>query len=106
GVDKELDLVRIAKAYMAIAGDGRGGIVRSNSLQPINAFDGRAKELLVDEDSFREFDVVFTNPPFGSRIKVLKAESSQFDLGHGWKQVNGKWVPTKKIGRASCRERE
>ena len=27
GIDKEIDLVKIAKAYMAIVGDGRGGIV-------------------------------------------------------------------------------
>ena len=32
GIDKETDLVKIAKAHMAIAGDGRSNIVHENSL--------------------------------------------------------------------------
>ena len=87
GIDKEIDLVKIAKAYMAIAGDGRGGIVQENTLHAAADYQGRAKELFTSPNGFRRFDIIFTNPPFGSSIKVLKDEAEQFDLGHRWKHV-------------------
>ncbi len=94
GIDKEIDLVRIAKAYMAIAGDGRGGIAQENSLHAAAEFDGHAKTLFTDEGAFKQFDVIFTNPPFGADNKVLKEEASQFKLGHKWRAVDGKYEPT------------
>lgn len=101
GIDKEVDLVRIAKAYMAIVGDGRGGIVQQNSLHRPEEFEGRARRLFVEEDPgkgarFRKFDIVLTNPPFGSRNKVLKEAASSFALGHAWKRVSGGWVQTER----------
>ena len=97
GIDKEIDLVKIAKAYMAIAGDGRGGIVQENTLHAAAEFQGRARELFTVGNSFKKFDVIFTNPPFGSKIKVLKDEAAQFALGHIWQRVDGEYVQT---GRA------
>lgn len=95
GIDKEIDLVKIAKAYMAIVGDGRGGIVQENSLHRASEFHGRAHDLFVvrgsQGDEFRKFDIIFTNPPFGAKTKVLKAEARAFQLGHGWHRVNGEW---------------
>jgi type I restriction enzyme M protein len=96
GIDKEIDLVKIAKAYMAIVGDGRGGIVQQNSLHRPKEFEGRAKELFTDSNGkFKKFDIILTNPPFGSKIKVLKEEAGNFELGHIWKKVNGKLIQTK-----------
>lgn len=92
GIDKEIDLVKIAKAYMAIAGDGRGGVTQENSLHAASEFKGRARDLFTHDGAFKQFDHIFTNPPFGSKIKVLKAEAAQFRLGHGWRQVAGNWV--------------
>lgn len=96
GIDKEIDLVKIAKAYMAIVGDGRGGIVQENSLHAPDEFQGRAKELFVEDGEFKNFDIIFTNPPFGSKIKVLKEEAEAFDLGHSWRKKEGRYVKTAK----------
>ena len=96
GIDKEIDLVRIAKAYMAIAGDGRGGIAQENSLHAAAHFEGPAKTLFTQNDAFKQFDIVFTNPPFGADIKVLRDEAAQFDLGHRWKKVGDKYEKTDK----------
>jgi len=96
GIDKEIDLVKIAKAYMAIVGDGRGGVAQENTLHRARDFKGRARELFTVNGSFKQFCIIFTNPPFGSKIKVLKNEAAQFHLGHAWKIVNGKWEETKK----------
>ncbi len=97
GIDKEIDLVKIAKAYMAIVGDGRGGVVQENTLHLAEDFGGRAKELFVDEhDKFKQFDVILTNPPFGNKIKVLEDDAKHFDLGHVWKREGESWVKTDK----------
>ena len=60
GIDKEVDLVKIAKAYMAIAGDGRSNIRRNDSLAN-------------EASNSKKFDVVLTNPPFGTKSKVQVA---------------------------------
>ena len=99
GIDKESDLVRIAKAYMAIIGDGKSQIAQANSLHRAEDIEGLAKNVLVNEDgSFKQFDIIITNPPFGSKnTKVAAAESKQFDLGHKWKkQSNGSYVRGRK----------
>ena len=90
GIDKEIDLVKIAKAYMAIIGDGRSGIIQQNSLHLAEDFDeGRPKELFVKDDEFKTFDVILTNPPFGSKTKVLKDDAQYFELGHKWTEKEG-----------------
>lgn len=97
GIDKEIDLVKIAKAYMAIIGDGKGGVVQQNSLHTADDFEGRAKDLFVDEDEeFKQFDIILTNPPFGSKTKVLKDDAQYFDLGHKWVKKGDKYIKTNK----------
>ena len=81
---------------MAISGDGRGGIVQENTLHMPGEFVGHARTLFVQDSRFKQFDVVFTNPPFGSNIKVLKSEAANFQLGHTWKDVDGEWQQTDK----------
>ncbi len=94
GIDKEIDLVKIAKAYMAIVGDGRGGIVQQNSLHSPKEFEKRAKDIFIEKGKFKKFDIILTNPPFGKKHKVLAEEAKNFDLGHIWKKEEDKWVKT------------
>jgi type I restriction enzyme M protein len=87
GIDKESDLVKIAKAYMAIIGDGKSGIVSDNTLHNPEDYFPSTKALFVNEDgALKQFDIVMTNPPFGSKIRVLKEEARHFSLGHIWKK--------------------
>jgi len=104
GIDKEIDLVKIAKAYMAIIGDGRGGIVQQNSLHTAEDFEGRAKELFVKDDEFKTFDIVLTNPPFGSKTKVLKDDAKYFDLGHKWVEKGEVYVKTDTVRDTAIQE--
>jgi type I restriction enzyme M protein len=105
GIDKEIDLVKIAKAYMAIIGDGKGGVVQQNSLHLAEEFDGRAKELFVDENgNFKTFDIILTNPPFGSKTKILKEDAQYFDLGHKWVIQDGEWIKTDKTQETAIQE--
>ena len=98
GIDKEIDLVKISKAYMSIIGDGRSKIVQENTLHAFGDYQPKSKELFVeDDDKPKQFDYVITNPPFGTKNKVLRDDSKHFDLGYVWKKKDGEWVKTDKI---------
>lgn len=93
GIDKESDLVKIAKAYMAISGDGRSNIIHENSLHNPADFSVSGKQKFVEGEAFKQFDYVFTNPPYGTKTKVLARDSKNFKLGYKWKFDNqsGTW---------------
>lgn len=79
GVEKDRFLAKVTKAYMAILGDGRSGIHCENSLLPPSSWD----PLMTRDIQLGVFDVVLTNPPFGTKIPVKGKEVlEQFDLGH------------------------
>lgn len=89
GIDKDSFLAKVSKAYMALIGDGRGGIFCENSLEPLGEWHPAAQQKI----SLGAFNVVLTNPPFGSKIAIKGKEIlSQYDLGH-------KWAKNKKTGR-------
>ena len=108
GLDKESDLVRIAKAYMAIIGDGKSRIAQANSLHAAADFPDLAGALVTEENRsrFKQFDIVLTNPPFGSKnTKVSLSESAQFDLGHKWrKQNDGTYAKTGEAQKTPAQE--
>ncbi|MBK1667653.1 hypothetical protein CKO28_06350 [Rhodovibrio sodomensis] len=82
GLDIEPLLVKVCKSYMAIVGDGKSGIFLDNSLAPVQNWAQETKTEL----ALGTFDVVITNPPFGTRIKVEQNKVlKQFDLGHDLK---------------------
>jgi type I restriction enzyme M protein len=65
GLDKDAFLTKITKAYMAIVGDGRGGVFCEDSLaQPGNWHAEARQKIPLDT-----FDVVITNPPGGLRSR-------------------------------------
>jgi len=91
GIDKELDLVKICKAYMTIIGDGRSRIMQENTLHDFEDYQAKPKELLFEDGKLKKFKFVLTNPPFGSKTKVTKEDSKIFELGHKWKLEDKKW---------------
>lgn len=94
GIDKENYLSKTTKAYMAILGDGRGGIFCDNSLDKANWSD--KLKMSISDGSF---DVVLTNPPFGSKLKIDDSSIlSQYDLGYQWKDDGkGNYEKTNKV---------
>lgn len=82
GIDKDTFLSKVAKAYMAIIGDGRGGVFCENSLDN----PAQWKNITCEHVQLGSFDVVITNPPFGKKLKIDDASIlSSFDLGHKWR---------------------
>ena len=82
GIEKDNFLAKIAKAYMALLGDGRGSIHKDNSLKQPNKWHNKTKT----DIQLNKFDFVFTNPPFGEDIKVDSEDIlSQYELARGGK---------------------
>lgn len=83
GLDKDAFLAKVTKAYMAIIGDGRGGVFCEMShLEP-----EQWSHAAHDAVKLGGFDVVLTNPPFGSKIKITGTSAlSQYDLAHRWQK--------------------
>ncbi len=73
-----------------------GGVTQENTLHDAEDFHGKAKELFTLDGRFRQFDIIFTNPPFGTKTKVVRQDAAHFQLGHVWKEQNGHWVKTDK----------
>jgi type I restriction enzyme M protein len=81
GIDKDSFLAKVCKAYMALIGDGRGGVFCENSLLPPSDWHAVAQSKV----KLGTFDVLLTNPPFGAKIPIKgTAVLSQFELGYKW----------------------
>ena len=81
---------------MAIIGDGKSRIAQANSLHRPEDLSDAAKDVAVENEQFRRFDIILTNPPFGSKqTKVSQTESAEFELGHSWTRKAGKFVKKK-----------
>ena len=86
GIDKDYFLAKVAKAYMAIIGDGRGGVFCENSLDNSEHW----KPLTREEIHLESFDVVLTNPPFGKKLKIDdQSILKNYQLGHRWMKDKG-----------------
>jgi len=102
GIDKDSFLAKVTKAYMAIVGDGRGGVFCENSLVPTDEWQGVTQSKI----SLESFDIIMTNPPFGAKIPI-KGEQvlRQYDLGFKWKKqylankIDWRWSRTSKVAK-------
>ena len=101
GFDINPDLVKATKMNMVMNNDGSGNINRNDSLLPPHEWTQELKQELADAlkiqaenitnaDSIAFFDVIVTNPPFGSDIPIKDNHIlEQFDIGHIWRKNGG-----------------
>lgn len=97
GFDFDPDLKKAARMNMVMAGDGHANIFHVNSLayplwdhpeeiDKINAAIDRSLKTKNDidirygSDARGKFDMIFTNPPFGAKVKVEKDIASRYEL--------------------------
>lgn len=111
GFDINPDLVKATKMNMVMNNDGSGNILQTNSLLPPHEWtdDFRsdlAEALGIDKASIRNyktiefFDVIVTNPPFGSKIPIKdKSILEQFELAHVWEndKKTNTWTMTERL---------
>lgn len=91
-VDKDDYLVKLARLHISLLTGGRPNVTCADSLAMRN---GSLKlETVFPEGGF---DVLLTNPPFGTRIVAASAEVLRsFQLARKWKKMEGReeWEPT------------
>ncbi len=111
GFDINPDLVKATKMNMVMNNDGSGNILQSNSLLTPHEWSDDFRARLSDALNIKKsdlrnystigyFDVIVTNPPFGSKIPIKdKAILEQFELAHIWQQdkENNTWTMTERL---------
>ena len=98
GFDINPDLVKSTKMNMVMNNDGSGNIYRNDSLLPPHEWTQEFKQELADalqiqinkivnSDSIAFFDVIVTNPPFGTKIPIRDTHIlEQFDIARIWRK--------------------
>lgn len=81
GIDFNPELVKASKMNMVMNNDGAGGLYQANSLERPSQW----AEELRKRNLIGNVDLLFTNPPFGSKIPVTDPVIlEQYELGHTW----------------------
>ena len=111
GFDINPDLVKATKMNMVMNNDGSGNILQVNSLLPPHEWSddfrtNLSQALNIPKDEIRNhetiafFDVVVTNPPFGSKIPIKdKHILEQYELAYIWEndKESGRWKKTDRL---------
>ena len=109
GIDIGLHLVKATKMNMVMNNDGSGNILRENSLlhphEWLSDFKSKLAESLRIKPSdisgpskIGYFDIILTNPPFGSKIPVSDPHIlEQYDLAHIWQKNGNRWTKTDRL---------
>jgi type I restriction enzyme M protein len=109
GIDINPDLVKATKMNMVMNNDGSGNIFRQDSLLHPHQWEESFKKQLAEaldidpaslrnEESLAHFDLIATNPPFGSKLPIKDEETlKQYQLGHVWKETATGWEPTDQL---------
>ncbi len=123
GFDINPDLVKATKMNMVMNNDGSGNILQNDSLLPPHEWENEFKEKLakalglnskeiVSSNNIEFFDVIITNPPFGSKLPIRDHHIlEQYVIGYIWKneqyEIKGKkhksdeWSITSKLQSSS-----
>jgi type I restriction enzyme M protein len=81
GMDFNPELVKASKMNMVLNNDGSGGLFQANSLEAPATWEPE----LLKRNVMGRVDILFTNPPFGSKIPVSDTSIlEKYDLGHTW----------------------
>ncbi len=85
GIEINPLVAKIAKMRMILEDDGYSGIVNTNSLSNINAVEKEFSKTTYLKEIKGTFDIILTNPPFGSQGKVnTESVLRDFSLGYKW----------------------
>ncbi|TCK58384.1 N-6 DNA methylase [Seleniivibrio woodruffii] len=110
GFDINPSLVKATKMNMVMNNDGSGNILKLNSLLPPHEWEEDVKKQLCESlkikqgsitnhNNINQFDVIVTNPPFGSKIPIQDHSIlEQFEIAYIWqKDKKGSWNKTDRL---------
>lgn len=99
GIDFNPELVKATKMNMVMNNDGSGSLFQANSLESPQLWN----QDLRDRQLLDSVDLLFTNPPFGSKLPINdRSILEQYDLGHIWtySKGNDKWSMSGSVQRS------
>ena len=99
GMDLNPNLVRASKMNMVMNNDGAGGLFQANSLKAPATWD----EDLRDRHIMGQVDLIFTNPPFGSKIPIDEPSILEaYELGYVWQydRDTDEWRRTQSVQKS------
>ena len=99
GIDFNPELVKASKMNMVMNNDGSGGLFQANSLADPMTWDADLRKCKL----MGGVDLLFTNPPFGSKIPISDpAILEKYDLGHTWAydKVTDRWTKNEAIQKS------
>lgn len=99
GLDLNPHLVKASKMNMVMNNDGSGGLYQANSLKAPGTWGDelRGRHLL------GQVDLLFTNPPFGSKIPIDEPSVLEtYELGHIWNYDGeaDRWLRTDSVQKS------
>lgn len=109
GFDINPDLVKATKMNMVMNNDGSGNILQTNTLLPPHEWSddfktklaealGIKKSEIRNSKSIEFFDVIVSNPPFGSKIPIKDPHIlEQYELAYIWEKDGENWVKTDRL---------
>ena len=100
GVDKLEELVQAAQMNLAMHGDGSTNVVHANSLLPPGEWPSDPSHSKIKLGSF---DVVFANPPFGSKLPIDDPHIlDQFELARTEAKAQRSSMPPEQLFIERC----
>lgn len=91
GIEINDEICRVAKMNLILHDDGHSNVIDEDALRPVGDIARRNKDIRTGA-----FDLVLTNPPFGSTIELLEhSYLSDYELGHTKADKKGKRKPRK-----------
>ena len=99
GIDLNPHLVKASKMNMVMNNDGAGGLFQANSLKVSATWDDDLRKRRI----LGEVDLLFTNPPFGSKIPIDEPSILEaYDLGHVWSYDDeaDRWTMTEAVQKS------
>lgn len=99
GIDLNPNLVKATKMNMVMNNDGEGGLFQGNSLATPATWEKDLRDLQL----IGNVDLLFTNPPFGSKIPIDQPSLLEsYDLGHIWTydEDADRWSMTEAVHRS------
>lgn len=99
GIEINPLVAKVAKMRMILEDDGYSGIVNTNSLSNLHAVQKEFSKSTKLNEVKSAFDVILTNPPFGSQGKITNENVLRdFSLGYKWSNDSrGKLVATNQL---------
>ena len=103
GVDINKDIAKIAKMKLILASNSANNIICSNSLGDIDALQLQIN--VQDSSKFEGFDILLTNPPFGTSGKITDPSVlHKYDMGYKWKSYGNRCVKTATLSNGQVAE--